>query len=128
MHRSGYQQGLGCFRLSAFSCSDARRVKGATASKVLARDEFALPEVILTGGEEGVATGAKDLGRHVQIWTARAQEGAVTALLSPAWLLPLGVRAGRSCVAHGLKGGDLQSSWDAHRERRQETKPMGLQT
>lgn len=53
-------------------------MKGAAASKVLARDEFALPEVVLTGGEEGVATRAKDLGRHVQIWTARAQEGGVT--------------------------------------------------
>lgn len=78
MHRSGYQQGSGCFRPSAFSCSDARRVKGAAASKVLARDEFGLPEVVLTGGGEGVAPRAKDLGRHVQIWTARAQEEGVT--------------------------------------------------
>lgn len=75
-------------------------MKGAAASKVLARDEFGLPEVVLTGGGEGVAPRAKDLGRHVQIWTARAQEGGVTALLSPARLLPLGVRAGGSCVAH----------------------------
>lgn len=60
-----------CFSSSALVCRTAGGVRGATAFQsnpgyfiASKNEEFALSEVVLAGGGEGVATRSEDLGRY----------------------------------------------------------------